>query len=255
MSVPFKVVIPARYASTRLPGKPLLPIAGKAMILHVCARADEAGADEIIVATDNLKIVEVVNIAGFKAVMTREEHSSGTERIAEVADICGWKDDQIIVNLQGDEPLIPSQYISNAAQALATQQQAGIATLAATIKDSEELFNPNTVKVVLNKQGYAVYFSRAPIPWDRDSFNQESKVILSKSMPYLRHIGLYAYTVGFVKRYISWNICSLETVEKLEQLRILWQGEMVRVIHVQEMPEAGVDTVEDLQRVELAMSK
>ncbi len=255
MCVPFKVVIPARYASTRLPGKPLLPIAGKAMILHVCAKAGEAGADEIIVATDNLKIAEVVNNAGFKAIMTREDHNSGTERIAEVAEICAWGDEQIIVNLQGDEPLIPSQYISDTAEALAAQQQAGIATLAATIQDSEELFNPNAVKVVLNKQGYALYFSRAPIPWDRDTFNQDGNVLLSETMPYLRHIGLYAYTVGFVKRYISWNACSLETVEKLEQLRILWQGEMVRVVHVPEMPEAGVDTAEDLQRVELALSQ
>lgn len=255
MGVSFKVVIPARYASTRLPGKPLLSIAGRAMILHVCARADEAGADEIIVATDNQKIAELVNDAGFKAVMTREDHNSGTERIAEVANVCTWDNEQIIVNLQGDEPLIPAKYISDVAQALASQQQAGIATLAASIKDSEELFNPNAVKVVLNKHGYALYFSRAPIPWDREAFCHENNMTLSKKMPYLRHIGLYAYTVGFVKRYISWNASSLETVEKLEQLRILWQGESVLVVHVPEMPEAGVDTAEDLQRVEFALSK
>jgi 3-deoxy-manno-octulosonate cytidylyltransferase (CMP-KDO synthetase) len=255
MGVPFKVVIPARYASTRLPGKPLLPIAGKAMILHVCARADEAGADEIIVATDNQKILDVVNDAGFKAVMTREDHNSGTERISEVADICAWDDDQIIVNLQGDEPLLPPQYISEVAQALAVQQQAGIATLAAAIQHSEEIFNSNVVKVVLNKQGYALYFSRAPIPWDRDAFNQENNPTLSKKIQYLRHIGLYAYTVGFVKRYISWRASPLETVEMLEQLRILWHGESVLVVKVPEMPEGGVDTAEDLQRVERVLSK
>ena len=255
MNVPFKVVIPARYASTRLPGKPLLPLSGKAMILHVCARADKAGADEIIVATDNRKIANVVNDAGFRAVMTREDHNSGTERIAEVADICAWDDDQIIVNLQGDEPLIPPQYISEVARALAAQQLAGIATLAAAIQDSEEIFNTNAVKVVLNKLGYALYFSRAPIPWDRDAFNQENNLTLSEKMPYLRHIGLYAYTVGFVKRYISWSASPLETVEMLEQLRILWQGESVLVVKVQKMPEAGVDTAEDLQRVERALSE
>ena len=170
MSLRFKVVIPARYGSTRLPGKPLLTIAGKPMIAHVCERALEAGADDIIVATDNEKIKDTVCALGIKAVMTNPNHQSGTERIAEVVKHCGWGDNDIIVNLQGDEPLILPITIREVASALANQQLAGIATLAAKILDPEEIFNPNAVKVVVNKMGYALYFSRAPIPWERDAF-------------------------------------------------------------------------------------
>ncbi len=249
MSVRFKVVIPARYGSTRLPGKPLLNIAGKPMIAHVCERAQEADADEIIVATDDQRIFQAVSDLGFKAVMTRADHQSGTERIAEVARICGWADDQIIVNLQGDEPLIPPVTIRDAASALAEQKLAGIATLAAKISDTEEIFNPNAVKVVLNQAGYALYFSRAPIPWDRDAFTSTASKP-SGVMPYLRHIGLYAYTVDFLKRYCLWDASLLESVESLEQLRILWHGEAIRVKIVDETPAAGVDTPEDLLRVE-----
>jgi 3-deoxy-manno-octulosonate cytidylyltransferase (CMP-KDO synthetase) len=249
MNTRFKVVIPARYGSTRLPGKPLLNIAGKPMIAHVCDRAKEAEADEIIVATDDDRIFDAVSALGFDAVMTRADHQSGTERIAEVAKLCGWADDQIIVNLQGDEPLIPPAYIRDAANALASQQQAGIATLAAKITDAEEIFNPNAVKVVLNKAGYALYFSRAPIPWERDRFSL-SGGSPSGAMPYLRHIGMYAYTVDFLNRYCQWDASILEAVESLEQLRILWQGESIRVQIVDKTPAAGVDTQEDLIRVE-----
>jgi 3-deoxy-manno-octulosonate cytidylyltransferase (CMP-KDO synthetase) len=249
MSVRFKVVIPARYGSTRLPGKPLLDIAGKPMIVHVCERAQEADADEIIVATDDKRILETVTALGIKAVMTRVDHQSGTERIAEVARLCGWTGDTIIVNLQGDEPLIPPAYIREAAEALASQQQAGIATLAAKITDPEEIFNPNAVKVVLNQAGYALYFSRAPIPWDRDAFAQSNSAPSGK-MPYLRHIGMYAYTVDFLNRYCLWDSSLLESVESLEQLRILWYGENIRVHVVDKTPAAGVDTQEDLLRVE-----
>lgn len=252
MSVRFKVVIPARYGSTRLPGKPLLNIAGKPMIAHVCERAQEADADDVIVATDDVRIFQAVSDLGFKAVMTRADHQSGTERIAEVVRLCGWADDEIIVNLQGDEPLIPPTYIRDVAAALAGQQQAGIATLAAKITDSEEIFNPNAVKVVLNKAGYALYFSRAPIPWERDAFTLTGGKPSGKS-PYLRHIGLYAYTVGFLNRYCLWDASMLESVESLEQLRILWHGEAVRVKVVDRTPAAGVDTQEDLLRVEQAL--
>ena len=249
MSVRFKVVIPARYGSTRLPGKPLLNIVGKPMIAHVCERAQEADADEIIVATDDERIFQAVSDLGFKAVMTRADHQSGTERIAEVARLCGWAEDEIIVNLQGDEPLIPPTYIRDVATALAGQQLAGIATLAARITNPEEIFNPNAVKVVLNKNGYALYFSRAPIPWDRDAFTQSGKTPSGKS-PYLRHIGMYAYTVDFLNRYCLWDASLLESVESLEQLRILWHGEAIRVEIVDKTPDAGVDTQEDLMRVE-----
>ncbi|MDD5580118.1 MAG: 3-deoxy-manno-octulosonate cytidylyltransferase [Methylobacter sp.] len=269
MSLRFKVVIPARYASTRLPGKPLLNIAGKPMIAHVCERAQEADAEEIIVATDDDRIFQTVCDLGIKAVMTRADHQSGTERIAEVARQCSWAGTEIVVNLQGDEPLIPPATIREVAAALAGQQQAGIATLAAEITDSGEVFNPNAVKVVLNQAGFALYFSRAPIPWDRDApipwdrdapipwdrdaFSHEGGKPSGK-MPYLRHIGLYAYTVDFLNRYCSWNASILESIESLEQLRILWHGEPVLVKIVDIPPPAGVDTREDLTRVERFLS-
>lgn len=249
MSVRFKVVIPARYGSTRLPGKPLLDIAGRPMIAHVCERAKEAEADEIIVATDDQRIFQAVSDLGFKAVMTRADHQSGTERIAEVARLCGWAGSEIIVNLQGDEPLIPPAYIRDVAEALAGQQLAGIATLAAQITDPEEIFNPNAVKVVLNQAGYALYFSRAPIPWEREAFTLSGGKPSGK-LPHLRHIGMYAYTVDFLNRYCLWDASKLEAVESLEQLRILWQGEAIRVKVVDKTPAAGVDTQEDLLRVE-----
>ena len=248
MSLAFKVVIPARFASTRLPGKPLLDIAGKPMIAHVCQRAQEAGAEEIVVATDNVQIQEVVSALGIRVVMTNPNHQSGTERIAEVAKLCGWSAEQIVVNLQGDEPLIPPSLISEVAQALANQKLAGIATLAAKINNTGEVFNPNAVKVVLNKLGYALYFSRAPIPWERDSFKLSGGEPSGK-IDYLRHIGMYAYTVGFLERYCAWESSTLETIEALEQLRILWYGEAIAVGVVDKTPQAGVDTPEDLARV------
>ncbi len=250
----FKVVIPARYASTRLPGKPLLDIAGKPMIAHVCARALEAQAGQVVVATDDQRIFDTVNALGIQVVMTDPNHQSGTERIAEVADTLGWQAGDIVVNLQGDEPLIPPAYIRDVATALASQAQAGIATLAAKIQDADEIFNPNAVKVVLDKNGYALYFSRAPLPWNRASF-PEHHVIDANALPHLRHIGMYAYTVGFLQRYCNWPASPLESVESLEQLRILWHGEKVLVKIVEQTPEAGVDTEEDLWRVALSLGQ
>jgi 3-deoxy-manno-octulosonate cytidylyltransferase (CMP-KDO synthetase) len=251
MSLSFKVVIPARYASTRLPGKPLLKIAGQPMIAHVCQRAVEAKADAVVVATDDQRIFDTINALGFQAVMTDPNHQSGTERINQVAQQLGWADDDIVVNLQGDEPLIPPEYIRDVALSLGDQQKAGIATLAAEIVDKDEVFNPNSVKVVLNQAGYALYFSRAAIPWDRDSFSSEGT--LSQAMPYLRHIGMYAYTVKFLKGYCLWTPSVLETIESLEQLRILWYGQSILVKTVEKTPEAGVDTQADLERVERVM--
>jgi 3-deoxy-manno-octulosonate cytidylyltransferase (CMP-KDO synthetase) len=223
------------------------------MIAHVCQRALEADAEQIIVATDDERIFHAVSELGIKAVMTRPDHQSGTERIAEVAQLCGWADSEIIVNLQGDEPLIPPLIIREVAAALAGQQQAGIATLAAKIIDIEEIFNPNAVKVVLNKAGYALYFSRAPIPWERDAFSLSDRTPSGK-LPYLRHIGLYAYRVDFLNRYCAWDASPLESVEALEQLRILWHGQEVLVKIVDQSPEGGVDTQEDLRRVERVLS-
>jgi 3-deoxy-manno-octulosonate cytidylyltransferase (CMP-KDO synthetase) len=248
MQAAFKVVIPARYASTRLPGKPLLDIAGQPMIAHVCRRALAANAEQVVVATDDQRIYDAVTALNIQVVMTDPDHQSGTERIAEVAATLGWQADDIVVNLQGDEPLIPPAYINDVAQALASQTQAGIATLAAQINDAEEIFNPNAVKVVLDKHGYALYFSRAPIPWNRASFPAQH-IIEDTALPHLRHIGMYAYRVGFLQRYCSWEASQLETVEALEQLRILWQGEKIRVEVVAATPEAGVDTEADLIRV------
>jgi 3-deoxy-manno-octulosonate cytidylyltransferase (CMP-KDO synthetase) len=248
MKTAFKVVIPARYASTRLPGKPLLDIAGKPMIAHVCQRALEADAEQVVVATDDQRIFDTVTALGIQAVMTNPNHQSGTERLAEVAQILGWSAETIVVNLQGDEPLIPPAYIRDVAEALASQSQAGIATLAAKIHDAEEVFNPNAVKVVLDKNGYALYFSRAPIPWDRASFPDDYNP-QTASLPHLRHIGMYAYRVSFLQDYCNWQPSTLESVESLEQLRILWHGEKVLVKVVEKTPEAGVDTEADLLRV------
>ena len=248
----FKVVIPARFASTRLPGKPLLDIAGKPMIAHVCERALEANAEQVVVATDDDRIYKVVEKLGIEVVMTDKNHRSGTTRIAEVATLLNWHEDDIIVNLQGDEPLIPPTYIHEVATALATQERAGMATLAVKIELIDEVFNPNTVKVVTDKKGYALYFSRAAIPWDRDRFNHATKTL--PSIPYLRHIGIYAYTVNFLKNYCQWSPSPLETVESLEQLSVLWQGEAIIVKTVAKTPEAGIDTAEDLIRIKARFS-
>lgn len=249
MSKAFKVVIPARYGSSRLPGKPLLNLSGRPMILRVCDTARQAGAEQVIVATDDKRILDVVKNEGFDAVMTRTTHESGTERLAQVAEIYQWDSKEIIVNLQGDEPLIPAEYIALVADSLAQQNTAGIATLAAEISEIEEVFNPNAVKVVLDKFNYALYFSRAAVPWDREQFQQVEKARISTNT-YLRHIGMYAYTVGFLRRYVQWSPSELEKIELLEQLRILWEGEKIFVAQVEKAPEAGVDTREDLLRVE-----
>ncbi|MEN8261487.1 MAG: 3-deoxy-manno-octulosonate cytidylyltransferase [Pseudomonadota bacterium] len=251
----FKVVIPARYASTRLPGKPLLPIAGRPMIAHVCERAIEAEADEVVVATDDERICTAVSGLGVRAVMTSPLHTSGTERLAEVARTCAWSDDEIVVNLQGDEPLVPAPLIRDLAAVLTSgTEPCGVATLATPIRDHEEIFNPNIVKVVLDRRGRALYFSRAPIPWDRNGFGQGAGETGGK-IDYLRHIGMYAYSAGFLQRYIGWTPSLLEKVESLEQLRILWHGESIAVRVIADAPEAGVDTNEDLMRVEKALAR
>lgn len=246
--VDFKIVIPARHGSSRLPGKPLLDIAGKPMIVHVCERGLESGASEVVVATDDARIAESVSGLPVRVVMTRADHQSGTERISEACDLLGWPDDTIVVNLQGDEPLIPPDLKRRLAQRLAAEAQTQVATLATPVVQRAEIFNPNVVKVVLDRSHHALYFSRAPIPWHRDSF-AGSDGELPTSLPWLRHIGVYAYSAGFLRRYVSWLPSPLEAIESLEQLRILWMGERILVLPVDNAPEAGVDTEEDLQRV------
>lgn len=242
----FKVVIPARYGSSRLPAKPLLKIAGKEMILHVCEKAALAGAEEVVVATDDKRILSCVQQAGFDAVMTSASHTSGTERITEVANLKGWSDEVVIVNCQGDEPLIPPALIKKAALALMQQKLAQVASLCAPIECIDEVFNVNAVKVVRDQHEYALYFSRAAIPWDRQTFPSSPSNIKGV---HFRHIGIYSYTAGFLRRYITWPVCALEQVESLEQLRILSMGEKIFIPTVAQAPEAGVDTQQDLDRI------
>lgn len=243
----FKVVIPARFGSSRLPGKPLLDIAGRPMVLHVCDRALESGADEVIVATDDPRIYDRVRSEGLNAMMTRPEHANGTERIAEVCRRMNWDTETVVVNLQGDEPLVPPRLLRTIADRLERTGSVAVATLATPFSDSDDLFDPGHVKVVLNAAAHALYFSRAPIPWDRDRFHSASASGPLR-YPCLRHIGIYAYTVGFLQRYTGWAESGLEKVEALEQLRILWHGEPISVITVDDAPEAGVDTPADLER-------
>ncbi|ESS56645.1 3-deoxy-D-manno-octulosonate cytidylyltransferase [Enterobacter cloacae S611] len=246
----FVVIIPARYASTRLPGKPLVDINGKPMVVHVLERARESGAERIIVATDNEEVMAAVQAVGGEVCMTRADHQSGTERLAEVVEKCGFSDDTVIVNVQGDEPMIPPAIIRQVADNLAARRDVGMATLAVPIESAEEAFNPNAVKVVMDAQGYALYFSRATIPWDRDRFAASRETIGDS---FLRHIGIYGYRAGFIRRYVSWQTSPLEQIEMLEQLRVLWYGEKIHVDVASVVPGTGVDTPEDLERVRQAM--
>lgn len=247
----FRIVIPARHSSSRLPGKPLLDICGKPMVLRVLDRALEAGADEVWVATDHQGIADVVERAGGKVILTAADHPSGTDRLAEVATRLGWADDDVVVNVQGDEPLIPPLLIGAAAAALADDAEAAIATACHPLETAEEFFNPNVVKVVLDARGRALYFSRAPIPWARDAFATDRKV-LPAGLPAFRHIGLYAYRAGFLKRYSGLAPSPLEQWEALEQLRAMAHGFPIQVMVLDHAPPAGVDTAEDLERVRRA---
>lgn len=240
----FTVVIPARYQSTRLPGKPLADIAGKPMVQWVYEQAMQAGAERVIIATDDARVEQAVLAFGGTVCMTSPDHQSGTERLAEVVKLMGIEDNHIIVNVQGDEPLIPPSIIRQVADNLAASQ-APMATLAVEISHEDEVFNPNAVKVVTDKDGYALYFSRATIPWDRDNFAKDKTVV----QPLMRHIGIYAYRAGFINTYIQWPASQLEKIECLEQLRVLWYGEKIHVAVALEAPPAGVDTAEDLDAV------
>ncbi|OOF26397.1 3-deoxy-manno-octulosonate cytidylyltransferase [Salinivibrio proteolyticus] len=242
----FYVVIPARYGSSRLPGKPLADIGGKPMIQHVYERAQAAGAKQVIVATDDARIVAAVEAFGGEVCLTRDDHQSGTERLAEVVTTYGFADDAIIVNVQGDEPLIPSAVIRQVADNLNTYQQAPMATLAVAIDQPEQVFNPNVVKVVTDHQGFALYFSRATIPWDREHFGEDLPQV-PESL--LRHIGIYGYRAGFISQYIHWTPSPLEKIESLEQLRVLWHGDKIHVDVARETPPHGVDTQADLEAV------
>ena len=241
----FTVVIPARFDSTRLPGKPLLDIAGKPMIQHVYERAQESGAENIIIATDDQRVADAASGFAAQVCMTSSHHSSGTERLSEVVTKLGLNNDEIVVNLQGDEPLMPPSLIHQVAQNLADYQQASVATLAEKIHTAAELFDPHAVKVISDQNGYAIYFSRAPIPWDRDAFTVTTEQLPEQAL-HFRHIGLYAYRAEFINQYVSWPACELEQMESLEQLRVLWHGHKIHVAEAVESAVAGVDTEADL---------
>jgi 3-deoxy-manno-octulosonate cytidylyltransferase (CMP-KDO synthetase) len=254
----FRVVIPARYASSRLPGKPLADIGGRPMVLHVVERALQAGAESVVVATDDSRVQQAVAAAGYPVLMTSPDHQSGTERLVEVAETLGWDDDTLVVNVQGDEPLIDPALIREAARQLVLHQDAVMATLAHPIHDHADFINPNVVKVVADEAGYALYFSRAPIPWPRDAFaaqqaNSDKFGGSQQTMPHelgaLRHIGLYAYRAGFLRTYASLAVSPLERYEMLEQLRVLWHGYRISLGVTPSAPAPGVDTPEDLARV------
>jgi 3-deoxy-manno-octulosonate cytidylyltransferase (CMP-KDO synthetase) len=247
----FKVVIPARYASTRLPGKPLLEIQGKPMVQWVVDAACASAADEVLVATDDARIVAAVNNprgATSLAVMTRSEHRSGTDRIAEVATLRGWQGEVIIVNVQGDEPQMPPQLINQVAQLLADHPQAQVATLCTPIESLEEFLNPNVVKVVSADDATALYFSRAPIPWHRDA----APAGLNSQTQYggaMRHLGIYAYRVSALLRLTQLPPATLELAESLEQLRALQAGMRIVVAVATTQPGMGIDTPQDIERI------
>lgn len=248
MSSAFTVVIPARYASSRLPGKPLQDIAGKPMIRHVWEQACKSDAQRVVVATDDSRILDACTEFGAEVLLTRAEHESGTDRLAEVADMLGLAADAIVVNVQGDEPLIPPSVINQVARNLDAHPEAAMATLAEPLDDSHALFNPNVVKVLCDINGLALTFSRAPLPWARNEFAQ-ARDTLPAGVPYRRHIGIYAYRVGFLADFVAWGPCWLESTECLEQLRALWHGVRIHVDDAIEAPPAGVDTADDLDRV------
>ena len=234
--------------ASRLPGKPLQEIAGKPMIQHVWEQACKSSAQQVVVATDDARIVSACEAFGARVVLTRVEHNSGTDRLAEVASQLGLASDAIVVNVQGDEPLIPPAIIDQVAANLAAHPEAAIATLAEPIEDVTALFNPNVVKVSSDINGLALTFSRAPLPWARDALAQDRNV-LPAGVPYRRHIGIYAYRAGFLHDFVAWGPCQLEDTECLEQLRALWHGVRIHVADALQSPPAGVDTAEDLERV------
>lgn len=244
----FHVIIPARYASTRLPAKPLLDIGGKPMLQHVVERAEQSGAASVTVATDDIRIEEAIKAFGGSVCMTAEHHQSGTERLAEAAQKLGLGDEDIVVNLQGDEPLMPPRLLSQVAHILEGDHGADMSTLCTRIHTAAELFDPHVVKVVMDRLGNALYFSRAAIPWDRDAFAVTTEALPEQAVHY-RHLGIYAYRVGFLESYVKKTACELERMESLEQLRVLWHGGRIHVGEAEEVPGPGVDTLEDLERV------
>ena len=253
--VKFKAVVPARYASTRLPAKPLLDLDGKPMVARVAERAVLSGADEVWVATDHPEVVKAAEASGLSVLLTRADHPTGTDRLAEVVELRGWSDDTIVVNVQGDEPLIDPALVARTAQQLA-ESGADIATVAHPIDNPADFFAPNVVKVVCKANGDAMYFSRAPIPFARDHFAQDKdRASLPSGFIACRHIGLYAYRAGFLRAYAKLTPSPVEGFEALEQLRALWHGYRISVLVSDHLPMPGVDTPEDAARMQEWFSK
>ena len=248
MGTEFTVLVPARHASTRLPGKPLAEIAGKPMVVRVAERALKAGASRVVVATDDARIKAAVEAHGITACLTRTAHPTGTDRLAEAVEHLGLDDDAIVVNVQGDEPLLAPELIRAVADLLAARPDAAIATACHPIADPAEAFNPNVVKVVLDREGHALYFSRATIPWARDAF-AASRDEVPRDLPLYRHYGLYAYRVRFLRAFPRLAPAPIERFEALEQLRALWHGFRIVVAVTTGTPAPGVDTPEDLEHV------
>jgi 3-deoxy-manno-octulosonate cytidylyltransferase (CMP-KDO synthetase) len=249
LNTPFTVLIPARLASTRLPDKPLADIAGLPMVVRVARRAMESGAENVVVAGDDARIVAACRAHGVQALLTRTDHASGSDRLAEACTQLGLADDAIIVNVQGDEPLIEAALIDAVAQTLAEHPDAAMSTAAHAIDSPEEFNNPNVVKTVLDANGNALYFSRAPIPWWRDGFAAKGAQAVPTSPPALRHIGIYGYRASFVRGFPSLPPAPVEATEALEQLRALWHGHRIAVHVSAHAPGPGIDTPEDLARV------
>jgi len=243
----FKVIIPARYSSDRLPGKPLVDLNGKSMIQRVYEQACKSDASRVIIATDDERIGSVANRFGAEVCMTQTYHPSGTDRLQEVVSLCGFTDDDIIVNVQGDEPFIPAQVINQVAEVLQeSPEDVAVATLSCPVAQVSDIFDPAVVKVVTDKTGNALYFSRAPLPWDRDSFENTTEH-MPMNWVYQRHIGLYAYRTSQRNAFVQLGESPLEITERLEQLRFLWHGRKIRIAVAVQVPPAGIDTVEDLE--------
>ena len=249
MTLRFAVLIPARLASTRLPDKPLADIAGLPMVVRVAQRAQQSSAERVVVAADDARIVTACEAHGVQVLLTRTDHASGSDRLAEASVQLGLADDSIVVNVQGDEPLIDPALIDAVAHALASRPDAAMSTAAHAIESIEDFLNPNVVKAVLDAQGNALYFSRAPIPWWRDGFTKAGTTVLPDSPAALRHIGIYAYRAGFVRQFPSLPAAPVEATEALEQLRALWHGHRIAVHVSAHAPGPGIDTPEDLERV------
>ncbi|HSI58295.1 MAG TPA: 3-deoxy-manno-octulosonate cytidylyltransferase [Ideonella sp.] len=244
----FWVIVPARLASTRLPNKPLADLGGKPMVVRVAERVAEAGAHQVVVAADDVSIVQACAAHGVRALLTRTDHSSGSDRLAEACEQLGLDGDDVVVNVQGDEPLIAPALVSACAALLVARPECAVATAAHAIETLADFVNPNVVKVVCDAAGRALYFSRAPLPWWRDGSSAGQPAL--PNPPALRHIGLYAYRAGYLRRFPQLPPAPLEQLEALEQLRVLWHGDRIAVHVSDTAPEAGVDTPEDLARVQ-----